>query len=41
MFSSDTTAGAYELGDGILSPIGYALAAGVATEFNPVFLTID
>ena len=39
--ASDTTAGAYELGDGILSPIGYALAAGVATEFNPVFLTID
>lgn len=39
--ASDTTAGSYEIGDGILPVIGYAIAAGVATEFNPVFLTID
>jgi len=39
--ASDTTAGAYEIGDGILPVIGYAIAAGVATEYNPIFLTID
>lgn len=39
--SDTTTAGGYEIGDGILPVIGYALAAGVATEFNPIFLTID
>lgn len=40
--ASDTTnAGGGEVGDGVLSPIGYALAAGVASEYNPVFLTID
>lgn len=39
--ASDTAAGAYEVGDGILAPIGYAIAAGVATEYNPIFLTID
>lgn len=39
--ASDTTAGSYEVGDGILPPIGYAIAAGVATEYNPIFLTID
>lgn len=39
--ASDTTnAGGYEVGDGILPVIGYALAAGVATEYNPIFLTI-
>lgn len=39
--ASDTTAGAYEIGDGILPVIGYSIAAGVATEYNPIFLTID
>lgn len=40
--ASDTTnAGGAEIGDGILPVIGYQLAAGVATEYNPVFLTID
>ena len=39
--SDTTTAGAGEVGDGVLPPIGYALAAGVDTEYNPVFLTID
>lgn len=39
--ASDTTAGGYEVGDGILPVIGYALAAGVATEYNPIFATID
>lgn len=39
--ASDTTAGAYEIGDGILPVIGYAIRAGVATEYNPIFLTID
>lgn len=39
--ASDTVAGAYETGDGILPVIGYAIAAGVATEYNPIFLTID
>lgn len=39
--ASDTTAGAYEIGDGILPVIGYAIVAGVATEYNPIFLTID
>lgn len=40
--ASDTTgAGGVEVGDGILSPVGYAIAAGVATEYNPIFLTID
>lgn len=39
--ASDTTAGSAEVGDGILPVIGYQIAAGVATEYNPVFLTID
>lgn len=39
--ASDTTAGGYEVGDGILPVIGYAIAAGVATEYNPIFLTVD
>lgn len=40
--ASDTTnAGGAEVGDGILPVIGYAIAAGVATEYNPIFLTID
>ena len=39
--SDTTTAGGYEIGDGILPPIGYALTAGVATEYNAIFLTID
>lgn len=40
--ASDTTnAGGVEVGDGILPPVGYALAAGVSSEYNPVFLTID
>lgn len=39
--ASDTTSdGGGEIGDGILPVIGYAIAAGVATEYNPVFLTI-
>ena len=40
--ASDTTnAGGTEVGDGILCPVGYQIAAGVASEYNPVFLTID
>lgn len=40
--ASDTTnAGGVEVADGILPPVGYAITAGVATEYNPVFLTID
>lgn len=39
--ASDTTAGAYEVSDGILPQIGYAMTAGVDTEFNTIFLTID
>ena len=39
--ASDTTEGAVEIGDGILPVIGYAITAGVDTEYNPVFLTID
>ena len=40
--ASDTTGtGGYEIWDGILSPIGYAVTAGVATEYNVIFLTID
>lgn len=40
--ASDTTnAGGYEIGDGILPVIGTAITAGVATEYNVIFLTID
>lgn len=40
--ASDTTnAGGYEVGDGILPVIGYAVAAGVATEYNPIFLELS
>lgn len=39
--SDTTTAGGVEVGDGILPVIGYAIATGVATEYNPIFLTID
>jgi len=40
--ASDTTnAGGGEISDGILTDIGYQVAAGVATEYNPVFLNID
>jgi len=39
--ASDNTEGAVEVGDGILCPIGYQIAAGVTGEYNPVFLTID
>lgn len=40
--ASDTSnAGGVEVGDGVLPVIGYAIAAGVAGEFNPIFLTID
>lgn len=39
--ASDTTNdGGAEIGDGVLPVIGYALAAGVGTEYNPIFLTI-
>lgn len=39
--ASDTVAGAVEIGDGILAVLGHSITAGVATEYNPVFLTID
>lgn len=39
--ASDTREGAVEVGDGVLGPVGYAIAAGVDTEYNPIFLTID
>ncbi|MDH4127318.1 MAG: hypothetical protein OEV44_01095 [Spirochaetota bacterium] len=38
--ASDTTAGAYEIGDGILPVIGYAVTAGVATEYNVIYLNM-
>ena len=38
---SDNTAGAVEIGDGILSRVGRMEATGVAGEHNPVFLEID
>jgi hypothetical protein len=39
--ASTTTDGCVTLGTGALSPVGYALAQGVSTEENPVFLTIS
>ena len=39
--ASATTDGANTVGTGVLSPIGYALTAGVSTEYRPIFLTID
>ena len=40
--ASDTTnAGGVEVGDGILAPVGHALAPGVASEYNAVFLRLD
>lgn len=39
--ASTTTDGSVSAGDGTLPVIGYQLATGVSTEFNPIFLTID
>lgn len=39
--ASTTTDGAVTLGTVATAGIGYALAQGVSTEYNPVFLTID
>lgn len=39
--ASNATIGAVTKDVAILCPIGYMLADGVSTEFNPIFLTID
>ena len=39
--ASDTRDGAYEVGDGILAPIGTAITAGVDNEFNMIMLQLD
>lgn len=40
--ASDTTGtGGYEIADGILPDIGHAITAGVATEYNAIFVTLD
>lgn len=39
--ASATTDGAGTIGNGILAVVGYAITAGISTEYRPVFLTID
>ena len=39
--ASASTAGSVTVGTGALASIGYMLATGVSTEYNPIFLTID
>jgi len=39
--ASTTTDGTGTAGTGVLAPIGFYLATGVSTEYNPVFLTLD